>query len=84
MITTFNVATLLSDTDMHSTGFPQFPMNVHEGLKDGPQPAFNLSILIQWYQLMHNWLLACCPSLFHKSKSVKITWGYFSDYGIYT
>ena len=59
-------------------------MNVHEGLKDGPQPAFNLSILIQWYQLMHNWLLACCPSLFHKSKSVKITWGYFSDYGIYT
>ena len=47
MITTFNVATLLSDTDMHSTGFPQFPMNVHEGLKDGPQPSFNLSILAQ-------------------------------------
>ena len=22
-------------------------MNVHEGLKDGPQPAFNLSILVQ-------------------------------------
>ena len=22
-------------------------MNVHEGLKDGPHPAFNLSILVQ-------------------------------------